>query len=85
MVNVIFDAFQQLILAAHFNLRITKLALVRRFNLAAKVLRHILHAIADTQYRHPEIKDTLWCSGRSVAGYRFRSTGRLKCAARINC
>ena len=40
-----------------FDLRVTEFALVARLHLAAQVVRHKLHSVADTQNRNAQIED----------------------------
>ena len=42
---------------------------------AAKLGRHGLHSIADTQHRHAQLEYMLGCSGGVFQGYRFRAAG----------
>ena len=46
----------------------------RRFNFATELLCHGLHAIANAQYRHAQIKHHLWCAWAVGFMYAFRAT-----------
>ena len=54
--GVVFDVFQQLRVAACAHLRIAVFVMVRRFDLAAQLFGHGLHAVADAEHRHAQLK-----------------------------
>ena len=73
---MVFDAVQQAAFANHVDAGITELAQLGTFNLAAQLLGHGLHAVADTENRYAQVKYSLW--GARAAGfvYRLRATGQ---------
>lgn len=59
VVNVVFDAVEQAALADNVHAGITELTQVGTFYLAAHLLGHGLHAVANTQHRHIQVKHGL--------------------------
>jgi hypothetical protein len=58
-VDVVFDAVEQAALADHVNAGITELTQLGTFNLAAQLLGHGLHAVADTEDRYAQVEHRL--------------------------
>lgn len=58
-VGPVLDVAEQRRVAARADLGITELPLARAFDLAAQLLCHGLHAIADAEHRHTEFKHAL--------------------------
>ncbi len=58
-IDAILDAVEQLGVAVGAHLGEAELALARTLDLAAQLLRHGLHAVADAQHRHAELEDDL--------------------------
>ncbi|MNE22173.1 hypothetical protein D3C80_1153660 [compost metagenome] len=59
-IDVVFDAIEQAALADYINAGIAELTQLGTFNLAAQLLGHGLHAVADTEYRYAQVPDGLW-------------------------
>src|SRR5690606_23665408 len=59
-VDVVFDAVEQAALADHIDTGVAELAQPGTFNLAAQLLGHGLHAVADTEYRYAQVPYGLW-------------------------
>jgi hypothetical protein len=57
LVALILDAGEQPGMAACAHLRVAEFAMVRILDLAAQLLGHRLHAVADAQHRHAGIED----------------------------
>ena len=72
---MVFDAGQQLALADHVDTGITEFTQVGTFHLAAKLLGHGLHAVADAQYRHIQVEHRLRCARAIGFVHRLRTTG----------
>ena len=52
----------------------------RRFNLAAQLRGHCLHAVADTEHRNTELEYELRCARRFIEIYRFGTAGKNNAA-----
>ena len=72
----IFDALDQRAVGLHFHLRVTELALVGSFNVAAQLHGHGLHAIAYAEYRYAGFEDVLRRTRAVVFGGAFRAAGK---------
>ena len=59
--RVVFNTVKEFCMAACAYIGMTKLTLVAAFNLAAELPRHGLHAIANTQYRDPQLEHSGRC------------------------
>ena len=57
---MVFDAVEQAALADHIDTGVAELAQLGTFNLAAQLLGHGLHAVADTEYRYAQVPYGLW-------------------------
>ena len=75
-VDVVFDVFEQRAFCVQANLGVAKLTLVRAFYLAAQLLGHGLHAVADTKYRQAHFEHALGGAGGIQLGDGFRATGQ---------
>ncbi len=75
-VYVVFDVFEQRGLGVDLNLGVAKLTLVRAFYLAAQLLGHGLHAVADTKHRQAHLEHALRGAGGIQLGDGFRATGQ---------
>ena len=62
IIDVVFDAVEQAALADYVNAGIAELAQVGTFDLAAHLLGHGLHAVADAQQRNVQVEDRLRCA-----------------------
>ena len=62
----ILDVLEQIRVAARAYLGVAELALVAALHLAAQLLCHGLHAVADAQHRHAQLEHRLW---RAVGGF----------------
>jgi len=61
-VDVVFNTVQQAALAHYINAGITEFTQFGTFDLAAQLLGHGLHAVADTEDRHAQVKHGLWAT-----------------------
>src|SRR5690606_22243308 len=76
VVDVVLDVPQQVAVAVDLHLGVAELALVGALYLAAELLRHGLHAVADAEHRHPQLEHQARCPGGAVAGgHRLGATG----------
>src|SRR3990167_3656475 len=75
VVDVIFDTVEQTGLANHVNAGITELTQLGAFNLAAQLLGHGLHAVADTKNRYTEVEHGFRCTRAVGFMHRLRATG----------
>ena len=76
VVDVVFDAVQQAALADHVNTGVAELAQLGTFDLAAHLLGHGLHAVADAQQRDLEVEHRLRCTRAVGFVDRLRATGQ---------
>ena len=68
--------------AQHFDLGITEFTQGGGLHLAAQLLGHGLHAVADAEHRHTGVEDVLGGTGAARLGHGFRAAGEDD-AARI--
>ena len=74
-VHMVFDAVEQAGLADHIDAGIAELTQVGTFHLAAQLLGHGLHAIADTEQRDAQIEYGLRRARAAGLMHRLRATG----------
>jgi hypothetical protein len=70
----ILDAFKEARVVMRADFRIAKLADMADFHLAAELLRHQLHAIADAKHRHTQVEHDLRRARRASIGDGVRAT-----------
>ncbi len=71
----VFDTADQRAVGLNFNLRVAELTFVGCFNMATKLHRHGLHAVADAEHRHTGFKHVLRGARAVGFGGAFRATG----------
>ncbi|MCY1439086.1 hypothetical protein D9M71_553070 [compost metagenome] len=76
VVHMVFDTVQQAGLAHHVDAGIAKFAQVGALYLAAQLLGHGLHAVADAEQRHLELEHGLRCARAVGFVNRLRTTGK---------
>ncbi len=75
VIHVVFDAVEQLRLADQIDAGIAELANIGALHLAAELLGHGLHAIADAEQRHTEIEHRLRRARAAFLVNRLRAAG----------
>src|SRR5690606_35410830 len=76
VVHVVLDAVEQLRLADQVDPRIAEFTHVRALHLAAQLLGHGLHAIADAEQRHAQIEHRLRRARAAFLVHRLGAAGK---------
>src|SRR5690606_15804108 len=74
-IHVILDAVEQAALADHVDARIAELTQVGALDLAAELLGHGLHAVANAQHRHAQVEHRLTGTRAALCMHRLRPAG----------
>ena len=76
-VGFVLNAIKQFCMTTRTNFRKAKFAWFAEgfgsFNFSAQLLRHRLHAVANTEHWHAELKHNLWRTRRITLGHRIGS------------
>jgi len=75
-VDVVFDAVKQAALADHVDTGVTEFTQLGTFNLAAQLLGHGLHAVADTEDGHAQVEYGLRATRAVGFVHGLRATGK---------
>src|SRR5690606_10457295 len=76
VVHVVFDTVEQLRLTHEVDTGITEFTYIGTLNLAAKLLGHGLHAVANTEQRYAQIEYRLWRARAVRRMYRLGATSK---------